>query len=301
MRGILILTAAVALVSFGQTQAPRGKLTNTGKPMAVEANCSDDEIQALGLSCTREDPCPLYLELTAVESTGTRLFAAGNIHTSTVTLNSILLTSDDGGQSWTEPVERIRTAGLEQIQFLDLETGWISGQLLLSPARDPFLLLTIDGGKSWRRRNVYSDSRNGLVEAFWFDSRTRGLVLIDRVQTGGEGARYELYESMTGGQSWSVREVSRKPIALKRPPTDLESRGWRLRADAASKAYRIERKQGEQWQTAAAFLVAAGSCRPAPVTESADPPPEAAQPETSPPPQTTPRQAPTLNKKGRKP
>ena len=43
---------------------------------------------------------------------------------------AILLASDDGGKTWTEPVPRLRAAALDQIQFIDLQTGWISGQNL---------------------------------------------------------------------------------------------------------------------------------------------------------------------------
>jgi hypothetical protein len=281
---------ATAAFLFAVTLAGQQKLVNSGKPMQVGSKCSEEDVQALDLDCSAEAPCPLYLELNGIGSTGTRLFLAGNVHTASTTIHSILLASEDGGKTWSEPVERIRSGGLEQFQFLDLETGWVSGALLLASPRDPFLLVTTDGGRTWRKRNVYPESRSGSIEGFWFDSRTRGLLTLDRVRTEGEGGRYESYESMTGGESWSVREVSRKPIALKRAVAPApEAAGWRLRPDAANKSYRVETQQGERWQTVASFLVAAGSCQPPERVEPA-PPPEEVKP--APPKATRPGEAP---------
>ncbi|MEO7653950.1 MAG: hypothetical protein ABIZ80_26120, partial [Bryobacteraceae bacterium] len=134
-----------------------------------------------------------------------------------------------------------------------------------------FLLLTNDGGKTWRRRPVFDDNRAGSVQQIWFDSRTAGSLIFDRGQSGEEGMRYELHESATGGESWMVREASEKQIRIRRMPAAAENPDWRLRADAASKSYRIEKRQGTQWTAAASFLVGIGSCTPAPVKEAAPP------------------------------
>jgi len=232
-----------------------------GKPVRLPAPCTEEDMQALGLDCSESRPCPLYLELASIESSGSRVFLAGNIHTSDTTVYSVFLASEDGGKTWTEPAPRMRSAGLDQIQFLDLECGWVAGHTLGAVPRDPFLLVTTDGGKTWRKRNVYPESRPGVIEAFWFESRTRGYMLLDRVQTGGEGARYEMYETMTGGESWSLSEVSREPIKARRPAQpDPEGRLWRIQVDAKTKAYRIEKRGASGWQIAAEFLVETGVC-----------------------------------------
>src|ERR1035441_10929068 len=54
-------------------------LENTGKPIVVPFHCTEEDIHSAGLGCSEQDPCPVYLELSAVESTGLRIFAAGNI------------------------------------------------------------------------------------------------------------------------------------------------------------------------------------------------------------------------------
>ncbi len=163
-------------------------LRNTGKPMVTEYHCSLEDIQFAGLSCTLDDPCPTYLELSAVEAVGNRIFVAGNIHSSSATLYSVLLVSDDSGKTWREPSERVRGVGLDRIQFVDFENGWVSGEEQHPLPREPFLLATSDGGKQWRRQPIFGDSRFGSILQFWFNSRSSGSVLVDLGQSAKEGA-----------------------------------------------------------------------------------------------------------------
>lgn len=262
------LVLAIAVAAFCRAAQP---LVNDGKPMRVPFACSESDIQASGLECTFEEPCAVFLELAGLEIAGPKIFLAGNFHTATVTLASILLASDDDGKTWNEPYERIRQAGLDQIQFLDFERGWVAGQQLQAIPRDPFFLLTTDGGKSWRRRTVFGDSQPGSIEQFWFDSRNDGVALIDRTQSSETGARYSIYETLTGGESWTIRQVSARPPRLKRTAGQDPDR--RIRADAKSKSFVIERKQSERWQALGSFMVESALCRPA-ERKLAEPPPQ---------------------------
>ena len=275
-------------------QAPaRPAYENTGRPIRLSSQCTLETVHSLNLDCSEQEPCPVYLELVAVETVGNRLLTTGNLHTSSATVESILLVSDDLGKSWTEPYPRIPGAGLDQIQFFDFGTGWISGQLLQTLPRDAFFLITGDGGKTWRKRPVSGEPRVGTIEQFWFDSPSRGTMLMDRIQAGESGMRHELYESMTGGDSWSLRQVDNKPIPVKTPQRSAE---WRVRADAASKSYRVERRANDRWTSVASFLVAAGECKPAePVVEEPPPPPEP-EPERESAPSAKPSRPPSLRK-----
>ena len=228
-------------------------------------------VQKLDLNCSPEDPCPLYLELSDVETVGDRIVLAGNIHTASATLESLVLVSDDAGKTWNEAHARIPGGALTDIQFLDFETGWISGHILHPDARDPFFLISSDGGKSWRRRPVYSEPKTGSIERFRFASKTSGQTMIDRGQAGENGLRYELWESHTGGESWNARQVDTKPMPF--PGGDPGPKPLRIRADAASKTYRIEQQEGSKWQSLASFAVSLGQCQPAPpeVKEAAPP------------------------------
>ncbi|HTM49990.1 MAG TPA: hypothetical protein VL285_14960 [Bryobacteraceae bacterium] len=286
MRWILAAAAAL-LAAWAQTADEKPAvdptlLENSGKPMSPKFQCTDEDIQSFGLTCTEEEPCPIYLELSAFEVVGNQYFVAGNIHTSTNTLYSVLLASSDAGKTWREPFQRVRGASLDRILFVGFENGWVTGQIVNPLARDPFLLITSDGGKNWRRQPVFGDSRPGSIQQIWFDSRTTGNLVFDGGGSG-DGLRYELYESATGGDNWMVREASDQPLRIKRMPPAVENSGWRLHADAASKSNRLEKKQGNGWAPAASFAVTIGSCKPAPVKEQEPPPPETEEPKTAPP------------------
>ena len=108
-----------------------------------------------------------------------------------MTVFSTLLASDDGGHTWREAHERIRSAGLDRIQFLDAETGWVAGEKLSPLPQDPFLLLTSDGGKTWRARPVFdeaAENRLGSIQQFFFTAKDSGALIIDRGQ-GSDGDR----------------------------------------------------------------------------------------------------------------
>jgi len=225
--------------------------------MRVPFECTEADIQATALSCSEEEPCPVFLELSNVEAAGNKIFLAGNLHTNTTTLFSVLLATEDAGKSWTEPHPRIRFAGLDQIQFFDFQNGWISGANLQSTPRDPFMLLTTDGGKTWRQRPIFDETRVASIERFWFDSREDGSMLIDARL---DNNLRELYETRTGGESWSLKQATAGPIALPRAK-DAGTSGWRVRADAATHSFEIEKSDGARWQKVASFLVNVGACK----------------------------------------
>ena len=244
-------------------------LSQTPPPIAFQ--CTEDDMQSFGMSCGSEEPCPVYLELSGIESLGVKLFLSGNFHTDSTTLYSVLLVTEDAGKTWTEPHERIRAAALENIQFNDLEYGWVGGQSIQSIPRDPFFLLTSDGGKTWRVRPVFGETRVGAVEQFVFESRTQGHLLIDRTQRGDSGGRHELYESKTGGESWTLLQVSEKPIAFKR--TRPVNPDWRIQPDPKTQSLRVEKRLNDKWALVSSFPVKVGECK-IPERKMAEPPPE---------------------------
>jgi len=236
-------------------------LENQGKPMVLPFACAPDDVQWAGLSCPEDSPCPIFLELTAATSEGDRFFATGNIHSAAVTLYSVLLGSDDAGRSWREIHPRIRGAGLDFLQFVDTEAGWAAGQQLFPLPLDPFVLLTTDGGKTWRQQDIFSESaenRFGSILEFHFGSKTSGGAVVDRGQ-GGDAGRYALFESPNGGGTWQIKEESNKPLHLK--PASPEPAEWRVRADAPSESFHLERRLGDRWISRAAFTVRIGACK----------------------------------------
>ena len=263
---MLALTAMLALVLRAQEQLERPLpapivLENRGKPIELPFHCSADDMRWAGMSCSEEEPCPIFLELSAAGHAGGRTLVSGNIHGEAVTLYSVLLGTDDVGQTWREVNERIRGAAIDRMQFLDSATGWISGEELFPIPQNPFLLLTEDGGKTWTQRAVLHEStenRFGAVMQFDFSTKSNGSLILDRGQGSGV-ERYALFQSENGGQSWTVRQESGKPLKL---PQTLSASDWRVRADAASRSYHVERRLGERWSLIAAFAVRLEPCKP---------------------------------------
>ncbi len=229
------------------------------------------------MTCNQDEPCPVYLEIASADSAGSKLIVAGDLHADTATLWSVLLVSGDGGQSWMEPFDRLRGVALDQVQFPDFATGFVSGRTAGALSKDPFLLRTLDGGKSWLRLPVLEEGAVGLIERFHFESATHGVAQVDRARPGA--ARYAILETPNGGDTWTVQESS----AVRPPPFKDPLPVIRIRADAASKSFRIERREGALWRTAAAFSLAAGACRPGIRLIPAVPPAEFIPPDERPP------------------
>ena len=273
MRQLAVVLLTV-FVAAAQTAAPEAMIY-AGKPLRVNVACTEEEIQSLGMSCTAESPCGVYLELSALEVLAGRMIVAGNLHTETATLSSIVMASEDGGKTWVESHPRIKQGSLDQMQFADLANGWISGQVIASLPRDPFFLVTRDGGKTWRERPVFGDPHLGSIEKFHFTGATEGRVLVDRAQSG-EGGRYALLESKTGGDSWSILQITTEaPKNLKFERAG--SAAWRLEASGTAKAYQVEKREGGKWAVVAAFAVEAGKCAPAEIELTAPVEPAAAE------------------------
>ena len=240
----LLLASTILL----RAQTP---LENNGKPMHLGFECTAADTQAAGLGCSEEDPCPVYLELENVAAVSNRIFVTGNLHTPMATLYSVMLASGDEGKTWEEPHPRLRSSGLDQIQFLDNQNGWISGANLQGAPRDPFFLTTADGGKSWNQRPIFAETRVSTIESFYFDTPMHGTVFIDATLDNG---MHEIYQTQDGGNTWSIQ-----PGAAKAKPRAVL--GLRLRTDAATHSYVVDKSENNRWQKIASFLVNIASCK----------------------------------------
>ena len=221
--------------------------------------CTADDLQWAGMTCPENEPCPVFLELSGVSSAGSKVFVSGDIHSAQTTLYSLLLRSDDGGATWQEPVGRVRGEVLDHIQFENFETGWVSGQRVIPLNGDPFLLITHDGGRNWRKAPVLPDGSPGFIQKFRFDSATSGKLVIDRGKSGEEDPEYQLLETKDGAESWTPLEASPQPI--KNAPVPQESALWRLTPDKGGKKLLLEHRTSDKWVAAAAFTIQIGECR----------------------------------------
>ena len=252
--------AAVCLLtpvlSFGQAPSV---LVNIGEPIRAPFTCNEDDLQWAGVACSEDEPCPVYLELSSLAPSGRKLFLSGNFHTNSATLSSLLLSSDDGGATWKEPAARTRGNAIDQVEFYDLQHGWAAGEAQYPLQRDPFFLITSDGGQTWHQRTVLEDGSPGTILRFSFDSVQHGELVIDAGKSSGN-RRYLSYESQTGGDSWNLRGTSDKAPAAPRGASAAEP-DWRIQTSKDGKTWQLEKRDGEKWQQLAAFLVEATVCK----------------------------------------
>lgn len=232
-------------------------------PILIPNLCTEVDLPALGLTCSDTEPCPTYLDIAGVESTGQVLLLAGNLHTQAATLQSLLLISDDGGSTWREAHPRLKASALEGMQFFDFSNGWLAGHTSLALPRDPFILLTTDGGKTWRKSDLFADSRVGVVEDFAFHSAKRGWLLVDN-RGSGEGGKYELFETQTGGSGWDLREISSRIPKTAEPGQRPLSTTARVRVDDKKGLLRIDVRNGNAWREVSAFKLQLEDCKPTP-------------------------------------
>jgi hypothetical protein len=233
-------------------------------PILLPNLCAQVDLESLGLTCSDAEPCPTFLELGSSEVNNEVIVLAGNLHTSAVTIQSILLVSDDNGLNWREAHPRLPSVSLDGLQFFDFSNGWLSGHSSLSLPRDPFLLISSDGGRSWRKSSFHAESRVGIVEDFAFSTARRGWALIDNKGSGDAG-RYELYETPNGGSSWELKEIStRVPKAVAALGQRAPSGTTRFKADSKKDLITLERRSGEQWRPVVSFRLKLEDCAPVP-------------------------------------
>jgi hypothetical protein len=224
-------------------------------PVHVDYTCTPEDVDSFGLTCSEDQPCPVFFEVSAVDSFGPHVFVAGDIHTATTTLYGVMLTTDDGGASWNESIQRLKSTAFEQFQIVDAH-GWLSGQRLEPLPKDPFLMITTDSGKSWRQRPLFEETIFGSIAQFWFDSAERGELIFD--DSVGKVTNQELYGTMTGGENWELKQKSTKPLHL---AAAHPSASWKVSAPPGSTTYLIEHIVNGQRQTVARFLINIGDCK----------------------------------------
>jgi len=274
---LALFTLLAAALAFSQRAVvedeQEANLRYTGSPLLLPFDCSDDLSAQFTVNCTTDRPCEIFIGFTAITAEREKVFVAGDFHDGSQTLASFLLRSDDGGRSWQEAHDRMRGVILDRLYFHDESTGWATGHALSVPPQDPFFLLTTDGGAHWRRRDIFSRSEIGLIAEFWFSDEHSGGLLIDRVHGEEAGRRYERYETMTGGASWMIREVSSAPIRVRNVVPAGPDTDWRVTTDTDRGSWHVEQRQPGGWATVAEFRIEVAQCRPLPAVASEPEPP----------------------------
>ena len=100
---------------------------------------------------------------------------------------SKILRTKDGGINWIEQATGL-TKWINSICFTDSLNGWAVGQF-------ETILKTTDGGATWNRKYIISDSLNAFMSAYFIDENIGWVV-------GGYG---QILKTTNGGESWEVQ------------------------------------------------------------------------------------------------
>ncbi len=71
-------------------------------------------------------------------------------------------------------------------------------------------MITADSGKSWRQRPLFEETRFGSIAQFWFETPAAGELIFD--DSVGKAIHHELHGTMTGGETWEVKQTSTKAL-----------------------------------------------------------------------------------------
>ena len=242
-----------------EDEKERGPVIYSGEEIAIASTCEPETLSRAGMICNAASPCEIELELTAAREAGEAVVVAGDLYSSSATVEAIILRTEDGGSTWVEAVDRMGGTALDEMQFVDGEHGWIVGRETIGGGQRPFLLASDDGGASWARREIEDDEDyRGAVLELRFDSPEHGMVIVER--PAGLGDPFEMRESFNGGRSWSLRQLTSERPALPGSRRRVVAPTVQVREEDGGELYVVERRSGESWEALGRFVAAAGVC-----------------------------------------
>ena len=99
----------------------------------------------------------------------------------------------DAGKTW----QWMTPAGYEKLDFRDIEAFDSNKAIIVNAGSPAFVLLTIDGGKSWTQTYKNTDSAIFLDGMDFWDTN-RGIIFGDPIDN-----KMQLLRTMDGGMSWT--------------------------------------------------------------------------------------------------
>ena len=198
----------------------------------------------------------------SVAPDGRKIFLAGNLHSTSATLASVLLQSDDARRhmertSRAHPRERARS----DCSFTICEHGWAAGETQYPLPRDPFFLMTTDGGASWRQHLVGEEGSAGvgpaLLVRFRAARRTDRRCGQERPQAAAIFPTNPKPAAKAG--HCAARAISCRSSGARRRRLRIPTGAFAPAKDG--KAYQIEQRAGEQVDAVASFLIEVANCQ----------------------------------------
>ncbi len=134
--------------------------------------------------------------------------------------------SNDGGKNW----DWKQIKGYENLDFRDIE-GFSAGKAIMVSSGTPaVILLTIDGGQSWKE--VYrNESKDIFLDGMDFWDAEKGIIYGDPIN-----GQMVLLETRDGGMSWQNISVQNK-ISLVAGEASFAASGTNIRTGKGGKVW----------------------------------------------------------------
>ncbi len=140
---------------------------------------------------------------------GGEIFLGGSYYGRASTIHTVLLVSQDGGNTWKDAGFKVDGCGVMNFQTFGLSHVWAIATYLTEGCRSPVSLLrSTDAGQNWSSVSLnFIDQMSGLdwIGQFQFFDEQRGLLVItDSLDT------YMVYITFDGGKNWEKIMISKK-------------------------------------------------------------------------------------------
>jgi len=144
------------------------------------------------------------LSVDSVAQLDDKVLLIGGSYSTTASMRSVLLRSDDAGRTWHDAGFWLTGSATGDIFVLDAQHAWAVVSWMVESWGAPFVVFrTTDGGKTWQRarQNLPIDKNIGVANDFGicFASPNDGVAWL----SGTTGIRYH-YLTTDGGMTWRL-------------------------------------------------------------------------------------------------
>lgn len=119
-----------------------------------------------------------------------------------------IISTSDGGGNWEKLLTLNDTVELKQIQFLDRDTGFVAGNIIISfpyfQARQTLLLRTVDGGHTWERLDSSFSKYFSFGNFQYLNPQTGWISINNGGQVNWEDRKGMLLKTTNGGSTWAT-------------------------------------------------------------------------------------------------
>lgn len=114
----------------------------------------------------------------------------------------------NGGNTWTQINMSAYASDLVDVQFVDANNGYVTGQSNIV-SEGAVILKTTNGGVTWTK--VFTD--NKATDNIWKIQNVDGIHWFASIEKNGGWTTNDILKSVDGGNTWQVKTVTNYPLS----------------------------------------------------------------------------------------